>query len=105
MKRFSELQAKQTESDKKQFDCERIKITELVNTSVVVVDFEGGVKTEFSDNAYVVLVSVGGINKKFFTTSPFMICALDSVGRDNFPFETTIKSINCGSNKVSYKFT
>jgi hypothetical protein len=105
MKRFNELSVQKTDSDKKQFDCERVKIAELLNTEIQVIDFESEVNTSHSDCACLVLVEHLGVNKKFFTTSPFLIASLKGIPEGDFPFLTTIKTVACGANKTSYKFT
>lgn len=108
MKNFKDLGVSYTPADgKKRFKGAVISIRELVNTPIVVHDFETGIKTEQGDDRCIVQVELNGEMRKFFTNSEEMKNILQQIREmpDGFPFETTIKSERFGVNKTKYIFT
>lgn len=91
--------------DKKHFESGRVKITDILNMPIIVHDFESGLQTAHSENAFVIDFEMNGIRQKFFTTSPYICSDLAALDKSDFPFQTVIKSVTCGSNKITYKFT
>lgn len=108
MKNFKDLGVSYTPADgKKRFKGAVISIRELVNTPIVVHDFETGIKTEQGDDRCIVQVELNGEMRKFFTNSEEMKNILQQIREmpDGFPFETVIKSERFGVNKTKYIFT
>lgn len=98
MKKFSDFEAqgvKYTPTDgKKRFKGDRVTLGDLVNTTIIVHDFERDCKTPFGDGRYIVSCSYEGSDKmmKFFTNSEEMKSILNQIEElDGFPFQTTIK--------------
>lgn len=104
-KRFSELGVK-IPNERKIFDCEKVSITDIINTEIEVHDYLPEVKTSLGEGRYLVHCRLIAENKfvKFFTTAQNIKAALDLISKEDFPFVATIKAAKCGSGKF-YKFT
>lgn len=98
MRKFSDLEAQGViyipTDGKKRFKGDRVTLGDLVNTTIIVHDFERDCKTPFGDGRYIVSCSYEGSDKmmKFFTNSEEMKSILNQIEElDGFPFQTTIK--------------
>lgn len=108
MRSFKDLNvAYKPEDGKKRFPGAVVGIRELVNLSIIVKDYETGVKTSQGEDRCLVSVELNGEPKKFFTNSEEMKNILQQVSEmpDGFPFETTIKSESFGKGRTKYVFT
>ena len=108
MRNFSDFGLSYESPDgKKHFDVERISLNEVVNTEVVVKDFETDIKTREGEGRYIVLVEVDGKERKFITNSGEMKQFLDKISHieDGFPFLTTIRRVSFGTGKYKYIFS
>lgn len=110
MRSFSDFGLSYVAADgKKRFDCNSYPLGELQNETIVVLDYETGVKTKEGDGRYVVHFKFPTTEKegKFFTNSEELKQMLDKVSEieDGFPFETVIKRISFGNNRYKYSFT
>lgn len=103
MKKFSELHI--VCSDRKIFACPKVSITDLTNKEIEILDYVPNVKTSRGDLSYLIHYKDERGEGKFFTHSASIWEALDKINKEDFPFTTTIKSINCGSGKVFYELT
>lgn len=103
MKKFSEMNIKVGPSNI--FDAKQVRITDILNRVVKVIDFQTNIKTEFGPDRYIVMVEVDGARKKFFTDSSRMKEQLDKVQREDFPFIATISILSFGERKRTYYFT
>jgi hypothetical protein len=87
------------------FVCAKMSMDDLLNKKVVVLGAKKGIKTRIGDNRYLLHVQLAdGTEVKTFTTARFIKAAIDQLNDDDYPFETTIKSIKT-DNKKMYKFT
>lgn len=108
MKSFKDLNvAYKPDDGKKRFAGAVVSIRELTNLTIVVKDYETGVKTSQGEDRCVVAIEVNGEPKKFFTNSEEMKNILQQVSEmpDGFPFVTTIKSETFGKGRTKYVFT
>ena len=108
MKSFKDLNvAYKPDDGKKRFAGAVVSIRELTNLTIVVKDYETGVKTSQGEDRCVVAIEVNGEPKKFFTNSEEMKNILQQVSEmpDGFPFVTTIKSETYGKGRTKYVFT
>ena len=93
MKSFKDLKvAYKPEDGKKRFPGVVVSIRELVNLSIVVTDFETGIKTEHGEDRCLVAIEQNGEPKKFFTDSEEMKNILAQIREmpDGFPFDTPL---------------
>lgn len=93
---------------KKRFDCNAYPLGDLQNRTIVVEDYETGVKTREGEGRYVVKFSSEELgNGKFFTNSEEMKQMLDKIAgiKDGFPFRTTIERQSFGKGNTKYSFT
>jgi hypothetical protein len=104
-------QRSQTKDGKKFFDVETIRLMDIVNIPITVVDFESGVPTCQGEGRYCVLIEMDGKQKKFITNSYGIKDVLDQAreveeqGGKVFPVDGVVirrKPIGNGSN--SYYF-
>ncbi len=87
------------------FVCAKMSMDDMLNQKVVVLGAKKGIKTRMGDNRYLLHVQLAdGTEVKTFTTARFIKAAIDQLNDDDYPFETTIKSIKT-DNKKMYKFT
>jgi len=87
------------------FVCAKMSMDDLLNQKVVVLGAKKGIKTRIGDDRYLLHVQLAdGTEVKTFTTARFIKAAIDQLNDDDYPFETTIKSIKT-DNKKMYKFT
>lgn len=87
------------------FVCAKMSMDDLLNQKVVVLGAKKGIKTRIGDDRYLLHVQLAdGTEVKTFTTARFIKAAIDQLNDDDYPFETTIKSIKT-ENKKMYKFT
>lgn len=107
MKSFKDLNVSyKPEDGKKRFPGAVTSIRDLTNLSIVVKDFEVGIKTDQGDDRYIVAVEDDGVPKKFFTNSEEMKNILNQVkDMGELPFETVIKAEKFAKNKTKYIFT
>lgn len=108
MRNFSDFGLSYESPDgKKHFEVERISLNEVVNTAVVVKDYETDIKTREGEGRYIVLVEVDGKERKFITNSGEMKQFLDKISHieDGFPFLTTIRRVSFGTGKYKYIFS
>lgn len=108
MKSFKDLKvAYKPEDGKKRFPGVVVSIRELVNLSIVVTDFETGIKTEHGEDRCLVAIEQNGDPKKFFTDSEEMKNILAQIREmpDGFPFETIIKTETFGKGRTKYVFS
>lgn len=108
MKSFKDLKvAYKPEDGKKRFPGVVVSIRELVNLSIVVTDFETGIKTEHGEDRCLVAIEQNGEPKKFFTDSEEMKNILAQIREmpDGFPFETIIKTETFGKGRTKYVFS
>ena len=93
---------------KKRFDCTSYPLGELQNETIIVLDYETGIKTKEGEGRYVVHFKFADSEKegKFFTNSEELKQLLDKVSEidDGFPFRTTIKRTTFNG-KSKYSFT
>ena len=108
MRSFKDLKvAYKPEDGKKRFPGVVVSIRELVNLSIVVTDFETGIKTEHGEDRCLVAIEQNGEPKKFFTDSEEMKNILAQIREmpDGFPFETIIKTETFGKGRIKYVFS
>lgn len=109
MKDFSEFGLSYVASDgKKRFDCISYPLGELQNRTIIVEDYERGVKTKEGEGRYVVKFNNEELGEgKFFTNSDELKQMLDKVAEidGGYPFRTTIRRQSFGQGKVKYSFT
>ena len=91
----------------KYFPGDTTSIRDLVNLTIVVHDFQTGVRTKEGEDRCVVSIEANGQMKKFITNSEEMKNVLSQVGdmENGLPFETTIKAVGFGNGKTKYVFT
>jgi hypothetical protein len=103
MYKFSEFDIKQVA---KGFEGDKIKMAKILNREIVVHDFklENSKIAQFrekgSGNCLYLQISLNGEKHVVFTSSVFLITAIQQVPKDGFPFTTTIIEEN-----DRYKFT
>jgi hypothetical protein len=105
-KRFSELGISPKNSGKI-FNCQQVSICDILNSEIMVLDFQPNVKTAHGDGRYLVhfkTTEANPIEGKFFTNAETLKGCLDQVPKDCLPFLTVIKAIKCGKGKI-YQFT
>lgn len=109
MKNFADFGLSYTNSDgKKRFDCTYYPLGELQNRTIIVEDYETGIKTPEGSDRYVVKFKSDELGDgKFITNSDELKQMLDKISEmtDGFPFQTTIKRGNFGKGKIKYSFT
>ena len=108
MKNFSELNIKKESVSKdgqKFYDVPTVSCGFLVGRSIVVKDFQEGVKTKNGDGRFVVLIMEGDHDCKFLTNNPRLKDVLTQCReQDAFPFRATLKSRALNGNKIDYYF-
>lgn len=109
MKSFAEFGLSFTAKDgKKRFDCNSYPLGELQNRTIIVLDFEKGVKTKEGEGRYVVHFQFEEDNKegKFFTNSEELKQMLDKIAEieGGMPFKAAIKRTSFGNGKYKYSF-
>jgi len=108
MNNFKDLniKAKNINKDGKRFfDVETVSLMDILNQSIVVEDFETGVKTKNGNDRYAVLINYQGKACKFITNNYKMKDILDQCRSNNcFPFTATIKRKPTNNNKADYYF-
>jgi hypothetical protein len=109
MKSFAEFGLNFVAKDgKKRFDCNSYPLGELQNRTIIVLDFEKGVKTKEGEGRYVVHFRFADDDKegKFFTNSEELKQMLDKIDEidGGIPFKATIKRTTFGNGKYKYSF-
>lgn len=108
MKNFSELNIrKESVSRDGQvfYDVPTVSCGFLVGRSIVVKDFQEGVKTKNGDGRFVVLIEEGDHDCKFLTNNPRLKdVLLQCREQEAFPFRATLKSRALNGNKIDYYF-
>lgn len=105
-KRFSELGIRPKDNGKV-FNCQQVSITDILNSEILVLDFQTNIKTRHGEGRYLVHFRLleDGSEGKFFTASQNLKDCLDQVNRDSdLPFSTIIKAVKCGKGKI-FNFT
>lgn len=110
MKKFSEMGVTYTPADgKKRFPGNTARLSDIVNTTVEIHDFETGIDTKEGKDRYLVSFRdpVNNAWGKFFTASVEMKDILDKVGEmeEGLPFETVIRCETFDGGKRKYNFT
>ena len=109
MKDFADFGLSYTSSNgKKCFDCKYWPLGDLQNRTLVVEDYETGIRTPEGDDRYVVKFRSDELGEgKFITNSYELKQMLDRISEldDGFPFRTTIKRTVFGKGKTKYSFT
>lgn len=110
MKKFSEMGVTYTPADgKKRFPGNTARLSDIVNTTVEIHDFETGIDTKEGKDRYLVSFRdpVNNVWGKFFTASVEMKDILDKVGEmeEGLPFETVIRCETFDGGKRKYNFT
>lgn len=108
MKDFAEFGLSYQAADgKKRFDCKSIPLGDLQNRTIIVEDYEKGVKTKEGEDRYIVKFRSDELGEgKFFTASEEMKQMLDRIREmGGYPFRTTIKRQPFGTGKAKYSFT
>ena len=108
MKDFADFGLRFVAKDgKKRFECPSVSLGDLQNRTIIVEDYEKGIKTKEGDGRYVVKFRSDEIGEgKFFTNSEELKQMLDKISEvEGFPFRTSIKRQVFGSGKVKYSFT
>ena len=103
MKRFSDLNIDLSE-DSRIFECPQVSITEVINCEIEVMEYLPDVKTRHGEGRYLVHFKRDGRESKFFTNSRNIKSTLEAVGKEDYPFTTTIKCTKIGNSTI-YKFT
>lgn len=103
MKRFSDLGISQSE-DRKIFNCSQVSISDVVNCEIEVLDYITDVKTSQGEGRCLVHCRSESGEVKFFSNASSIKAVLDLVPKEEFPFLTTIRCVNCGKGKI-YQFT
>lgn len=104
MKKFSDFGINTLDKGKL-FHVPKISITDILNTEIMVLDFESGVTTKHGDDRYVVKVSVEGNEQKFFTNAAPIKEALDRIPKKDFPFSTVIRKEKFSGSGGTFYFT
>lgn len=92
MKKFSELNIKSTVP----MSGEKIKIKHILNVEISVLDFridESIYKKNKSGKVLELQIEIEGETKVLFTGSDVLMGQIAQVGKDDFPFSTTIKQV------------
>lgn len=108
MKDFAEFGLSFKAADgKKRFDCRSVTLGELQNRTIIVEDYETGVKTKEGADRYIVKFRDEETGEgKFFTNSEEMKQMLDRIRElGGYPFRTTIRRLSLGGGKMKYSFT
>lgn len=94
---------------KKRWDCDKVALGDLVNTTIVVEDFERNIKTREGEGRYLVKFTSERYKDgaKFFTNSDELKQMLDLIDgmADGFPFRTTIVRKPIGNGNYKYCFS
>lgn len=104
MKRFSDFNI-DTLEDKRIFAVPVISIEELINSEIVVLDYETNITTIHGGGRYIVKIEHEGVERKFFTNAEPIKEALDRIDKKDFPFTATIKPRRYGGAKKTFYFT
>lgn len=110
MKKFCEMGVAYTPADgKKRFSGSVFRLSDIVNITVEIHDFETGIETKEGKDRYLVQFRnpTDGVWGKFFTASVEMKNILDQISEveGGFPFETVIKCETFDGGKRKYNFT
>lgn len=110
---FAKLGIKQrdkTVDGKRYFDVPEVKLMDILNTPIKVVDFQTGIKTVQGENRYCVLIELNGERRKFITNCYNLKDVLDQAreaeekGQAIFPVADVIKRRALGNGKSIYYF-
>lgn len=108
MRKFSDLGIRYVpKNGKKIFNGLCVSLGSLVNSSIVIEDFEVDITTKSGDGRYLVQIKDDrGNPAKFFTNSEELKSLLDQAReKDLLPFETIIRREVFGQGKTKYIFT
>ncbi len=104
-------QRAQTRDGKKFFDVDVIKLIDVVNIPITVIDFENNVPTSQGEGRYCVLIEIDGKQRKFITNSFCIKDVLDQAremeenGEKVFPVEgVVVRRKSLGNGATSYYF-
>lgn len=94
-----------TKDGQKFFDIKKVKIDNILNLPIIVLDFETGLKTKHGDGRYVVKIQCNGEELKIITNSFTLKNMLDQAREMNaLPIDTTIRKRDIGDGKSDYYF-
>lgn len=94
-----------TKDGQKYFDVKRLKIDNILNLPITVVDFETNIKTPHGPGRYAVKIIYNGEEHKFITNSFTLKNMLDQAKTKNaFPIDTVIKKKEIGGKFPDYYF-
>lgn len=94
-----------TKDGQKFFDVKRLKIDDILNLPITVVDFETDIKTPHGPGRYAVKIYYNGDERKFITNSFTLKNMLDQArGKNALPIDTVIKKKEVGGKFPDYYF-
>lgn len=96
-----------SDDGKKHFECPMHKLQDLQNRTIIVQDFERGVKTKEGEDCYLIKFEEDELKEgKFVTNCDEIKKALDFAEVNNYlPFRTTIRKKNFGNGKYKFVFS
>ena len=104
-------QSQRTKDGKKFFDVPPVRIMEILNVPITVIDFESNVKTKQGEDRVCVLIEINGVKKKFITNCfnlkdvLFQASELEKKGEKIFPVdEVIIRRKQLSEGKSAYYF-
>jgi hypothetical protein len=104
-------QRPQTKDGQKFFDVEVVRVMDILNVPITVVDFQDGITTKQGEERFCVLIEVNGQRKKFITNcfniKDVLLQAreLEQSGQKVFPVEdVVIKRKSIGNGVTAYYF-
>lgn len=105
---FSELGIKGrnvTKDGQRFFDLKKVRISDILNIPVTVVDFEPNIKTRNGDGRYAVSIRLDGEDLKFITNSFTLKSMLDQARELNaLPIDTRLRRRDIGDGLTDYYF-
>ena len=94
-----------TKDGQRFFDVKKVKIDNILNLPITVLDFETNIKTQHGTGRYAVKIMHDGEEVKLITNSFTLKNMLDQAKEiDAFPIDTVIKKRNIGGNFPDYYF-
>lgn len=104
-------QSNRTKDGRKFYDVPTVRLMDILNVPITIIDFESGIKTRQGNDRYCVLFELNGEKKKFITNCFNIKDILDqsrnaeSEGRNIFPVENVIiKRRQLSDGKSTYYF-
>ncbi len=87
------------------FDVRKVKVMEILNMPITVLDFIPDVKTRHGDGRYAVKIMYDGQEMKFITGSYTLKSQLDQAKEANaLPIETRLRKRDLGEGTTDYIF-